>query len=416
MRSATRRWWRTATVALLGGAVIGGFAVGTEPTKPTPAKEEPALWSRAATPAASGVVPAGGVMPMAPDMPAAPAPLPLPKPVDTAPVVPTLPPPMTAEPPKAPPMLPPLPGVPSPSPLAPPAPPAKSVDPIQPVLPIGPDFSLRPGNGGNSVKPDAPAAPVLPPAPPPVLPPASPGVPAIPVDRSRPATDPLGGSDKFVFPVPVPRPSGTDTLKPDTTAITPGDRTMLASNSAALAAILGGALAFAPPTTPFVPSSVKVVDAGTADPVKDTRTPDEKIADLQKEVKRLAELLEGKRDSDGFKVEKTALLDRIRELENKASALQTQLDDMKKSTTALKPGAVPGSVVPAALRGTVRVVNEYPVEVSIVVNNTSYRVAPSKTLDVEVPAGDFSYQLLQNGAAPTRSTIKDKEVVTLRIK
>ena len=37
-------------------------------------------------------------------------------------------------------------------------------------------------------------------------------------------------------------------------------------------------------------------------------------------------------------------------------------------------------------------------------------------LDVEVPAGDFTYHLLQSGAAPTKSAIKDKETVTLRIK
>jgi hypothetical protein len=56
------------------------------------------------------------------------------------------------------------------------------------------------------------------------------------------------------------------------------------------------------------------------------------------------------------------------------------------------------------------------VQISIVVNGTSYRVAPSKTFDVDVPAGEFSYQLLESGAASTKSVIKEKETVTLRIK
>ncbi len=51
-------------------------------------------------------------------------------------------------------------------------------------------------------------------------------------------------------------------------------------------------------------------------------------------------------------------------------------------------------VVPEKTTGTVKIINEYPVEIPIIVNTTSYRVAPNKVLDVEVPAGDFSYQLI----------------------
>jgi hypothetical protein len=66
----------------------------------------------------------------------------------------------------------------------------------------------------------------------------------------------------------------------------------------------------------------------------------------------------------------------------------------------------------------VKIINEYPVEIAMVINGASpsYRVAPGTTLDVEVPAGDFTYQLLQSGAPATKSTIKDKETVKLRIK
>ncbi len=62
------------------------------------------------------------------------------------------------------------------------------------------------------------------------------------------------------------------------------------------------------------------------------------------------------------------------------------------------------------------VVNEYQREISMVINDKSYRIAPASKIEVEVPAGDFAYQLLESGAATTRSVIKDKETVTLRIK
>jgi hypothetical protein len=52
------------------------------------------------------------------------------------------------------------------------------------------------------------------------------------------------------------------------------------------------------------------------------------------------------------------------------------------------------------------------------VNSTSFTVAPGTKLDIPVPVGEFTYQLLNAGAnlTPTRSPVKEKEVVTLRIK
>jgi hypothetical protein len=53
-----------------------------------------------------------------------------------------------------------------------------------------------------------------------------------------------------------------------------------------------------------------------------------------------------------------------------------------------------------------------------VVNGRTYRVAPAASQDIPVTAGEFSYQLLSANAAaaPTRSTIRAGETVTLRIK
>lgn len=156
-----------------------------------------------------------------------------------------------------------------------------------------------------------------------------------------------------------------------------------------------------------------------ADPV--VKTVDEKLAEAQKEIKRLAELLEGRRDTDG-KIspvdvgtveELKRLKDKVFLQGEKITALELQLNALKQSTS-LKPIIVD----PMAGKGTIRVVNEYAVEISIVVNSTSYRVAPNTKLDITVPAGDFSYQLLNSGiaATPVKSTIEEKKFVTLRIK
>ena len=461
MRTGVKRW-RAAAIAVVGAGALGGWfglakPASAEPIKPprtgpAPANGDAAVWTRVP------VIPASGTA--VPDSPPAVIPA-IPTTDDKAPALPVLP----AAPPLPPrPVVPPsVPLVPPPAVVTPPAPPAKSEDPAKPMSPAGPDSTLRPGDSGNSVKPGTPATPTepkLPAVPPPVgldpvkLPmpaiPAPPGVPALPgipdmppvpvgrptgmgtgaeppattVERPKPPEGPLGTSEKYVFPVPR-TPGTTPPVNPlpvaptgtgpkfDTNATTPGDPTMFnASRQTALAAVIGGALAFAPANpAAALPLPLPGKVGGMADPPKDNRTEAEKIADLLKDVKRLTEMIEGRKDEAGFPIPNTGLKEKVQTLENKIAAMEKQLEAMK-GTTALRPGG--GGAV--AARGIVRVVNEYPIEVSIVVNDSSYRVVPGKTRDVEIPAGDFTYQLLQNGAAPTKSTIKDKEVVTLRIK
>jgi hypothetical protein len=181
-----------------------------------------------------------------------------------------------------------------------------------------------------------------------------------------------------------------------------------------VAAVTGIALAFAPsnaPTTAQQPD-----DKTKNDPVQLRKELDEtklKLANAEKEIARLSALLDGRKDERGFRLESDpGAIEEIRRLKDEVAALRRELNAMKNSTSLRPPGVSPIGM------GTVRVVNEYPVEVSIVINDKSYRVAPGTTLNVEVPAGDFTYQLLTSGpaATPTRSTIKEKEVVTLRVK
>jgi hypothetical protein len=197
--------------------------------------------------------------------------------------------------------------------------------------------------------------------------------------------------------------------------------------STAAAAVLGGALA--------MPAG-KAAEPQSKDPP--AQTTDAKLSDIQRDLRRLTEMLDGKRDETGARLPSDpGLLQQVRDLKDKVAALERQMTDLK--TTSLRPpaGTAPGAnttvpgipnpmpapganpnPAPAAQQGTVRVVNEYPVEITMVVNGRSHRIAPGATLDVPIPAGDFSYQLLSGSTAlaPTRSTIRQNEVVTLRIK
>ena len=142
-----------------------------------------------------------------------------------------------------------------------------------------------------------------------------------------------------------------------------------------------------------------------------------KLGDIQKDLKQLTELLNGRRDKDGI-ADGTSpgLVADIKAISDRLAKVEEALNKMRGQSSSFRP-SVPNTIAdPKAGKGTVRVVNEYPVQISIVVNGTSYRVAPSKTLDVDVAAGEFSYQLLESGAASTKSVIKEKETVTLRIK
>ena len=201
---------------------------------------------------------------------------------------------------------------------------------------------------------------------------------------------------------------------------------MLNLTTTAAVAVLGGALlagekaSAAPivPSAPLIPAPAAVPlradEKSDVDKLKtDLAAANEKIKKLEEQVKALTDLLTGKRDGIGILADPTnpGAVEEVKRLKDKIASMQKELDSLK-SQTVLRPAVGP-EVKP---KGTVKIVNEYPVEIRMVVNDKSYHVAPNTKLDVEVPAGDFTYQLLQSGAAATKSVIKDKETVTLRIK
>lgn len=425
--SLRRNWWRRTALALVGGAAMAG-GVGTNgnalaeplshpPEKGTPAgsQDAPPVWTRSATPSPvqtilkpkpTAVVPVAAQVPAvqmpSPSIPftATPAPVAVvgapmmpefkPVPIPTAPGIAE---PATSEPPTY---------LPPPLQAAPTAPPAKSSNPVNPVAPPPPDFNLRPGNGRNSVNPDAPSVPAIP------------VVPTIPVpaeprailtgQRTKPTEAHFAPTVKDVYavsgaPAPLPIP-----LHPNA----PGTHPMtIPSRSTTIAAVTGIALAFAPVQS--------ATSQDKTDPVqlrKELDAANKKLDDADKEIKRLSALLDGKKDEKGVRLDyDPGAVEELKRLKYRVEMLEKQVAAMQ-SSTSLRPGpAIVG-------KGTIRVVNEYPVAVSIVINEKSYRVEPNTTLTVDVPVGEFSYQLLQSGvgATPIRSAIKDKEVVTLRVK
>jgi hypothetical protein len=236
----------------------------------------------------------------------------------------------------------------------------------------------------------------------------------IPVERATPGERSSSKPERNVISVPDP------------IVLSPGEPTVRIPNESIAAAVIGGMLLAPATPAPAAQFSIPLpskIDQATdiADLKKQADEANKKLADIQRDLKQLTELLNGRRDEDGFPIETSpGLLAELKKLTDRLARVEEDLGKMK-GQTVLRPGSTPGTtptavVDPRAGKGTVRVVNEYPVQISIVVNGTSYRVAPTRSLDVDVPAGEFSYQLLESGAASTKSVIKEKETVTLRIK
>lgn len=284
--------------------------------------------------------------------------------------------------------------------MMPPIPVPEPVKPVAPIVPIP-----EPG------KPSLPPVPAIPVA----------GMPGEPpgriVDRPKPSATP-GDSEKFVFPLP------------NTAVPTPGDSTMVKFHHAAAVAVLGGALltppsqvGAAPPLPIPVPAPVRADDkTDVAELKRQLEESNRKLGVITEQLRVLTELLNGRKDEKGFPLPSDpGIVAEMKALKDKLAAVEKELNAFK-TQTALRPpaptGTIPGAAVDPRIapKGIVQVINEYPIQISMVVNGTSYRVAPSKSLDIEVPAGEFTYQLLESGAAPTRSVIKDRETVKLRIK
>lgn len=219
-------------------------------------------------------------------------------------------------------------------------------------------------------------------------------------------------------------------------------------------AALGMAVA-APPVKAQepTPAPAAVVPAAVTKAEFDALT--KSLDSLRAEVMKLKEqgnttdaALFGKKDgtagSDGMYRRLNAMEEKLTAVQETLKKLDDKLTAMTKTTSASSPlsggvtpsggagdpnwvkpqqmpstaGATPTVPTPANPNaGTIRIVNEYPAEISLVINRTmAYKLAAGEVKAVEVPQGSYTYELLMTGAQPTTSTIKAGETVTLRIK
>lgn len=169
----------------------------------------------------------------------------------------------------------------------------------------------------------------------------------------------------------------------------------------AAAALIGGALALS--------SS----DPATAQDNK-PKTVEERLTEIEKKLDTLTQALKGKKDSDGYAIPlDKGLIEDVKSLKSDLSALKTEIEGMKKSTSFR---AVPAADAMAG-KGTVRIENKYPVEVTVTLNGVNRRVDGGATAEYVVPSGEFTYTLL-SGLDPVqqRGTVAEKQVATLRVK
>jgi hypothetical protein len=264
--------------------------------------------------------------------------------------------------------------------VAPPARPVQSADPARPAPIAQPGFNLRPPEPRLTFNPSGPPAP-----------------PAIGLLPPPNFADPGG------FAVPTPAPG--DTPMP-----------VLPTRQLVLSAVFGAALA--------APVAAQDKEGGKTAP-PDLAAIKTQLDQIQKDVKSLQEFRKNTDDAVYGKENSTALADmglirRLTEIESQISKINealkqinAKLGEAGKSTTAAFGPTLPGTM---AGRGFVRIVNDYPTEMSMIVNGRSHRVPPGQTVTVDVPAGRFTYELLHAGASPTATTVKDGETMTLRIR
>jgi len=125
----------------------------------------------------------------------------------------------------------------------------------------------------------------------------------------------------------------------------------------------------------------------------------------------LRETLEGKVER-GFTHE--GLVKRLQKLDDSIDSLSKKMATLAEPRTA---GSSPlGRDALTRTTGTVHIVNDYAIEISIVVNGMAHRLEPNAKKDVAVVGGSFKYQLLTNGGIETERSIKDNETITLTIR
>ena len=418
------RRWIGACLGVVGGfAIIGcwlGDLVNAGPLLPPPIKKTES--ETEATPW-SPVEPAGHTAPVVPPM----IPLPSPK-VEEPAEIPLPPPPQPAQPevqPPTPPMSLPKPvelpkPIEMPKPNIEPTPQPKVIPTIEmPELVPQPIAKPTPKPETIDVAP-MPRKIVQPP------PPAQPM--EVPDDLRLPKPP----SEFTVNPKPVASPS---TLLPSPRKVSgvtefqstsiktienhPRETAMTFPNKElTLSTLLGVALAISPMHAIAQEQSTKIVPVADPAMKQDMQTLKADVKQLQEFHKDFSDLLYGK--ADGIVGENPGVLKlladmdkRLKSIEDRLTTMETALKNVKESKSAFTPEE---KATPSKIQGSaVKIQNDYPVEISIVINDESHRVGAGESKIVPVPSGSYKYEILSTGSQPTTKIISEGEMVTLHI-
>ncbi len=153
-----------------------------------------------------------------------------------------------------------------------------------------------------------------------------------------------------------------------------------------LQTVLAAALAAAPSPTYALDDQTQNKEGKSGGKNSDTKEPS--LADLKKSLDTI------KKDLDSLRADilnsKLATSGEIEKLKNQVVRLQADLDALRNrpaSSTSLYGPRPAGT-------GHIRLENTYPGEIAVVINQTRYPLAQGQTLTLAVPAGPFSYQVL----------------------
>ncbi len=176
------------------------------------------------------------------------------------------------------------------------------------------------------------------------------------------------------------------------------------------------------PILALVASAAMATAVEAAEPPAELK---DSIDNLNKAIRALNEVRRDFNDlRDAQKKDIEGVKGQIETLELRVKLLQNEIETLRKEkasgTVALKPdvtGSNPGfSPVPnVRTTGRLRIVNEFPEEMSVVVNGKSYRVLPGEERTIIVPAGSFEYQIPQLQRFPQQREIAENQVKTVVI-
>lgn len=205
----------------------------------------------------------------------------------------------------------------------------------------------------------------------------------------------------------------------------PGDAPVLTPNKLLLSATLGAALAGTPASAQDPTKSNPATGSGSGtEAVKKDDLADLKatlngikddITKLKATTKDADEAVFGKKDGKGTGADAGLLArfakmeDDLKRFEETLKRIEGRLNEMAKTSTS-------GFGPTAPTRASVRIINDYQTDMTLILNRSSHRLAPGEIKTIEVPSGSYTYELLVPGGHPVTSALKDGETVTLRIK